>query len=207
MSIKIQVIFYSMYGHVYRMAEAVAEGAKQVLGAEVSLYQVPELTPDDVLEKHGAKAARTTFAKVPVATVDQLAEAHAIIFGTPTRFGNMSAQMRHFLDQTGRLWLSGSLIGKVGSVFASTGTQHGGQETTITSFHTTLLHHGMVIVGVPYSESGLVHMEEISGGTPYGATTLAGPDASCHRSTNELKVARFQGKHFAEIATRLFRQP
>ena len=178
MSIKIQVIFYSMYGHVYRMAEAVAEGAKQVLGTEVSLYQVPELTPDDVLEKHGAKTARAKFAKVPVATVDQLAEAHAIIFGTPTRFGNMSAQMRNFLDQTGRLWLSGSLIGKVGSVFASTGTQHGGQETTITSFHTTLLHHGMVIVGVPYSESGLVHMEEISGGTPYGATTLAGPDGS-----------------------------
>ena len=115
--------------------------------------------------------------------------------------------MRNFLDQTGGLWLKGSLIGKIGSVFASTGTQHGGQETTITSFHTTLLHHGMVIVGVPYSESGLVHMEEISGGTPYGATTLAGPDASCHRSTNELKVARFQGKHFAEIATRLFRQP
>ena len=207
MSIKIQVIFYSMYGHVYRMAEAVAEGAKQVLGAEVSLYQVPELTPDDVLEKHGAKAARTTFAKVPVATVDQLAEAHAIIFGTPTRFGNMSAQMRHFLDQTGRLWLSGSLIGKVGSVFASTGTQHGGQETTITSFHTTLLHHGMVLVGVPYSESGLVHMAEISGGTPYGATTLAGPDGSRHPSANELKVARFQGKHVAEIATRHFRQP
>src|SRR6516225_6317410 len=129
MSIKIQVIFYSMYGHVYRMAEAVAEGAKQVLGAEVSLYQVPELTPDDVLEKHGAKAARASFAKVPVATVDQLAEAHAIIFGTPIRFGNIRAQMRHFLDQTGRLWLSGSHIGKIGSVFASTGTQHGGEES------------------------------------------------------------------------------
>ena len=200
MSIKIQVIFYSMYGHVYRMAEAVAEGAKQVLGAEVSLYQVPELTPDDVLEKKGAKAAKATLAKVPVATVDQLAEAHAFIFGTPTRFGNMSGQMRNFLDQTGRLWLNGSLIGKVGSVFACTGTQHGGQETTITSFHTTLLHHGMVIVGVPYSESGLVHMDEISGGTPYGATTLAGPDGSRHPTANELKVARSRGKHVAEVA-------
>jgi NAD(P)H dehydrogenase (quinone) len=152
---KVQVIFYSMYGHVYKMAQAVVEGAKQVPGAEVSLYQVQELMPEDVLEKYGAKAAKTAFAKVPVATVDQLADAHAIIFGTPTRFGNMAAQMRNFLDQTGGLWMKGGLIGKVGSVFASTGTQHGGQETTITSFHSTLLHHGMVIVGVPYSESGL----------------------------------------------------
>jgi NAD(P)H dehydrogenase (quinone) len=205
MSIKVQVIFYSMYGHVYRMAEAVVEGAKQVHGAEVSLYQVPELIPDDVLEKHGARAAKAAFAKVPVATIDQLADAHAIIFGTPTRFGNMTAQMRNFLDQTGGLWLKGALIGKVGSVFASTGTQHGGQETTITSFHTTLLHQGMVIVGVPYSESGLVHMDEISGGTPYGATTLAGPDGSRLPTANELKVARFQGKHVAEIASKLFR--
>jgi len=205
MSIKVQVIFYSMYGHVYRMAEAVVEGAKQVDGAEVSLYQVPELIPDHVLEKHGARAAKAAFAKVPVATIDQLADAHAIIFGTPTRFGNMTAQMRNFLDQTGGLWLKGALIGKVGSVFASTGTQHGGQETTITSFHTTLLHQGMVIVGVPYSESGLVHMDEISGGTPYGATTLAGPDGSRLPTANELKVARFQGKHVAEIASKLFR--
>jgi len=205
MSIKVQVIFYSMYGHVYRMAEAVVEGAKQVDGAEVSLYQVPELIPDHVLEKHGARAAKAAFAKVPVATIDQLADAHAIIFGTPSRFGNMTAQMRNFLDQTGGLWLKGALIGKVGSVFASTGTQHGGQETTITSFHTTLLHQGMVIVGVPYSESGLVHMDEISGGTPYGATTLAGPDGSRHPTANELKVARFQAKHVAEIASKLFR--
>ena len=138
MSIKVQVIFYSMYDHIYRMAEAVLEGAKQVPGAEVSLYQVAELLPDDVLEKYGAKAAKAAFAKVPVATVDQLADAHAIIFGTPTRFGNMAVPMRNFLDQTGGIWLKGSLIGKVGSVFASTGTQHGGQETTITSFHTTL---------------------------------------------------------------------
>ena len=205
MSIKVQVVFYSMYGHVYRMAEAVAEGAKQVPGAEVSVYQVPELVPDDVLEKYGAKAAKAAFAKIPVATVDQLSEAHAIIFGTPTRFGNMAGQMRNFLDQTGGLWAKGALIGKVGSAFASTGSQHGGQETTLTSFHTTLLHHGMVIVGVPYSESGLMNMTDISGGTPYGATTLAGPDGSRHPSENELKIARFQGKHVAEIAGKLFR--
>jgi NAD(P)H dehydrogenase (quinone) len=205
MSIKVQVIFYSMYGHVYRMAEAVAEGARQVPGAEVSLYQVPELIPDEVLEKYGAKAARAAFAKIPVAKVDQLAEAQAIIFGTPTRFGNMAAQMRNFLDQTGPLWMKGALIGKIGSVFASTGTQHGGQETTITSFHTTLLHHGMVIVGVPYSESGLSHMSDITGGTPYGATTLAGADGSRQPSENELKIARYQGKHVTEIASKLFR--
>ena len=205
MSIKVQVIFYSMYGHVYRMAEAVVEGVKQVPGAEVSLYRVPELVPDDVLEKYGAKAAQAAFAKIPVAKVDQLTDAHAIIFGTPTRFGNMTAQMRNFLDQTGQIWLKGGLIGKVGSVFASTGTQHGGQETTITSFHTTLLHHGMVIVGVPYSESGLVYMDDITGGTPYGATTLAGADGSRQPSENELKIARYQGKHVAEIASKLFR--
>ncbi len=205
MSIKVQVIFYSMYGHVYRMAEAVVEGAKQVPGAEVSLYQVAELIPDDVLEKYGAKAAKTSFAKIPVAKVEQLPEADAIIFGTPTRFGNMAAQMRNFLDQTGPLWMKGALIGKVGSVFASTGTQHGGQETTITSFHSTLLHHGMIIVGVPYSEPGLTNMSEISGGTPYGATALAGADGARQPSENELKVARYQGKHVAEIASKLFR--
>ena len=205
MSIKVQVIFYSMYGHVYKMAQAVEEGAKQVPGAEVSLYQVAELMPDDVLEKYGAKAAKAAFSKVPIATVDQLPDAHAIIFGTPTRFGNMAAQMRNFLDQTGPLWAKGALIGKIGSVFASTGTQHGGQETTITSFHTTLLHQGMVIVGVPYGESGLMHMGDITGGTPYGATTIAGSDGSRQPSENELKIARYQGKHVAEIATRLFR--
>jgi len=205
MSIKVQVIFYSMYGHVYKMAQAVVEGVKQVPGAEVSISQVAELVPDDVLEKYGAKAARASFASVPIATVDQLPEAHAIIFGTPTRFGNMAAQMRNFLDQTGPLWLKGALIGKIGSVFASTASQHGGQETTLTSFHTTLLHQGMIIVGVPYSESGLVHMENISGGTPYGATTIAGTDGSRHPSENELKIARYQGKHIAEIATKLFR--
>jgi len=205
MSINVQVIFYSMYGHVYRMAEAVAEGARQVPGAEVSVYQVAELVPDDVLEKYGAKAARASFAKIPVAKVEHLVDAHAIIFGTPTRFGNMAAQMRNFLDQTGPLWMKGALVGKVGSVFASTGTQHGGQETTITSFHSTLLHQGMVVVGVPYSEPGLTYMGEISGGTPYGATTMAGADGSRQPTENELKIARYQGKHVAEIASKLFR--
>jgi NAD(P)H dehydrogenase (quinone) len=205
MGIKVQVVFYSMYGHVYRMAQEVVEGVKQVPGAEVSLYQVQELIPDDVLEKYGAKAAKAALAKIPVAKPEQLAEADAIIFGTPTRFGNMAAQMRNFLDQTGPLWMKGALAGKVGSVFASTGTQHGGQETTITSFHSTLLHHGMIIVGVPYTEPGLTYMEEISGGTPYGATTMAGKDGSRQPTENELKIARYQGKHVAEITSRLFR--
>ena len=204
MAIKVQVIFYSLYGHVYKMAQAIVEGAKQVPGAEVSLYQVQELMPDDVLEKSGAKAAKAAFSHIPVAVPEQLADAHAIIFGTPTRFGNMAAQMRNFLDQTGGLWFKGGLIGKVGSVFASTATQHGGQETTITSFHTTLLHHGMIVVGVPYSESGLSHMSDITGGTPYGATTLTGSDGARQPSANELQIARYQGKHVAEIASKLF---
>jgi NAD(P)H:quinone oxidoreductase type IV len=205
MGIKVQVVFYSMYGHVYRMAQEVVEGAKQVSGAEVSLYQVPELMSDDILEKYAAKAAKTAFSNVPVAKPEQLAEADAIIFGTPTRFGNMAAQMRNFLDQTGPLWRKGALVGKVGSVFASTGTQHGGQETTITSFHSTLLHHGMIIVGVPYTEPGLTYMGEISGGTPYGATTMAGADGARQPNENELKIARYQGKHVAEIASKLTR--
>jgi NAD(P)H dehydrogenase (quinone) len=200
---KIQVIFYSMYGHIHRMAEAVVEGAKGVPGAEVSLYQVAELVPDAALERTGAKQARAAFAQVPLADPKQLADADAIIFGTPTRFGNMAAQMRNFLDQTGGLWAKGALIGKVGSVFASTGTQHGGQETTITSFHTTLFHLGMVVVGVPYSCEGLSNMTEITGGTPYGATTLAGADGSRRPSENELAIARFQGKHVAEITRKL----
>jgi NAD(P)H:quinone oxidoreductase type IV len=200
---KIQVIFYSMYGHVHQMAEAVVAGAKEVAGAEVSLYQVAELVPDAALERTGAKQAREGFASVPVATPAQLVDADAIIFGTPTRFGNMAAQMRNFLDQTGGLWAKGALIGKVGSVFTSTGTQHGGQETTITSFHSTLLHHGMVIVGVPYSCQELSNMNEITGGSPYGAGTLAGSDGSRHPSANELAIARFQGRHVAEIAAKL----
>lgn len=205
MGIKVNVIFYSMYGHVYKMAQAIAEGAGSVSGTQVNLFQVAETIPDDVLEKYGAKGAKAAFAKVPVATMENLTEANALIFGTPTRFGNMAGQMRNFLDQTGQIWFGGGLIGKVGSVFASTGTQHGGQETTITSFHSTLLHHGMIIVGVPYSEKGLTDMTAISGGTPYGATTMAGADGSRQPTENELKVAKFQGKHVAEITAKLFR--
>jgi len=205
MGIKVHIIFYSMYGHVYRMAEAVTAGVKEVAGAEPSLFQAAEIVPDTMLEKSGAKAARAAFAHVPVATMDSLAEPQAIIFGTPTRFGNMCAQMRNLLDQTGGLWAKGTLVGKIGSVFASTATQHGGQETTLTSFHSTLLHQGMIIVGVPYSESGLTNMSDISGGTPYGATTLAGTDGSRQPSANELKIARYQGRHVAEIASKLFR--
>src|SRR5579883_3212823 len=205
MAARVHVVFYSTYGHVYRMAEAVAEGARLVPGVEAALFQVAELMPADVLKKSGAARARAAFAHVPVAQTANLADADAIIFGTPTRFGNMAAQMRNFLDQTGGLWAQGKLIGKVGSVFASTGSQHGGQETTITSFHTTLLHHGMIIVGVPYSEQGLTNMTEISGGTPYGATTMAGGDGKRLPSENELTIARFQGKHVAEITARLVR--
>jgi NAD(P)H:quinone oxidoreductase type IV len=203
MSAQVQVVFYSMYGHIYKMAEAVVEGARSIDGVEVSLYQVAELVPEDALERTGAKAARAAFAHVPVIQPQQLAEADGIIFGTPTRFGNMCAQMRNFLDQTGQLWLSGALAGKVGSVFTSTATQHGGQETTITSFHSTLLHHGMIIAGVPYTEQRLLNMDEITGGTPYGASTLAKGDGSRQPSDNELAIARFQGRHVAGIAKRL----
>ena len=203
MATQIQVVFYSMYGHIYRMAEAVAEGARQVADTEVALYQVPELMPEEALAKSGAQAARAAFAHVPVIAPDRLAEADAVIFGTPTRFGNMCAQMRNFLDQTGGLWMKGALIGKVGSAFTSTATQHGGQETTLTSFHTTLLHHGMVIVGVPYSEARQMTLVEISGGSPYGASTITAGDGSRPPSENELDIARFQGKHVATIARRL----
>ncbi|OBS08563.1 NAD(P)H:quinone oxidoreductase [Acidihalobacter prosperus] len=202
MSVKVQVVFYSMYGHIYKMAEAVAEGARAA-GADVDVYRVAELVPDEVLEKYGAKQAQAAYAHVPVIQPEQLAEADAIIFGTPTRFGMMTAQMRNFLDQTGGLWMQGKLIGKVGSVFTSTGTQHGGHETTITSFHTTLLHQGMIIVGVPYSEQRLLTMDEISGGSPYGAGTLASGDGSRQPSENELAIARFQGEHVTGIARRL----
>lgn len=200
---KIQVVFYSMYGHIHKMAEAVADGARQVAGAEVAVLQVPELVPSEGLAKAGADKTRAAFAHVPIADPKSLAEADAIIFGTPTRFGNMCAQMRNFLDQTGGLWMKGALIGKVGSVFTSTGTQHGGQETTITSFHTVLLHHGMILVGLPYSAPGLTVMSEISGGSPYGAATLADKDGSRQPSENELTLARFQGRHVAQITAKL----
>ena len=200
---RIDVVFYSMYGHVYAMAEAVAEGAGEHPDAEVNLYQILELMPDEALEKSGAKQARQAFAHVPTAKPEQLGEADAIIFGTPTRFGNMCAQMRNFLDQTGSLWANGALIGKVGSVFTSTASQHGGQETTLTSVHTTLLHQGMIIVGVPYSEQRLVNMDEITGGTPYGATTITRGDGSRQPSENELAIARTQGRWVAEITKKM----
>jgi NAD(P)H dehydrogenase (quinone) len=203
MSTKVLVLYYSSYGHIERMAGAIAEGGRSVEGTEVVIKRVPELVPEEIARKSGMKLDQAA----PIATIDELPEYDAIIFGTPTRFGNMAAQMRNFLDQTGRLWMSGALIGKVGSVFASTATQHGGQETTITSFHTTLFHLGFVVVGVPYSCKGLLDMDEISGGTPYGATTLAGGDGSRQPSENELAIARFQGEHVARIAQRLARRP
>ena len=193
---KVLVLYYSMYGHIEIMANAVAEGARSVAGTAVTIKRVPDLVPEDVARKAGAKLDQAA----PIATVDELANYDAIIFGAPTRFGNICAQMRNFLDQTGRLWLNGKLIGKVGSVFTSTGTQHGGQETTITSLHTTLLHHGMIIVGVPYSCQEIMNMSEITGGSPYGASTLAGGDGSRQPSANEIKIARFQGSHVAKVA-------
>jgi NAD(P)H:quinone oxidoreductase type IV len=200
----VKIFFYSMYGHVYRLAEAVADGAHTVPDVNVALYQVPEVISEEILERIGAKEPRAHFAHIPVAAIDDLATADALIFGTPTRFGNMCGQMRNYLDQAGGLWVQNKLVGKVGSVFCSTGTQHGGQETTITSFHTTLLHLGMIIVGTPYSHPALTHMDDISGGTPYGATTLAGADGRSRAvSDNELAIARFQGQHVATIAKKL----
>lgn len=193
---KVLVLYYSMYGHVETMAKAVAAGALGVEGVEVAIRRVPDLVPEEVARKAGARLDQ----EAPIATVDELPQYDAIVFGTPTRFGNMCAQMRNFLDQTGRLWMGGGLVGKVGSVFTSTATQHGGQETTITSFHSTLLHHGMIVVGVPYSCVDLMEMAEITGGSPYGAGTLAGGDGRRLPSENELKIARFQGAHVARVA-------
>ncbi len=193
---KILVLYYSMYGHTETMAKAVAEGARSVEDTEVTLKRVPEIIPEEKARDAGVKLDQSA----PVASTAELADYDAIIFGTPTRFGNMCAQMRNFLDQTGGLWANGKLIGKVGSVFTSTGTQHGGQETTITSFHTTLLHHGMIIVGVPYSCKGITKMNEITGGSPYGSSTLADSDGSREPSENEIDIARFQGAHVAEVA-------
>lgn len=200
MAVKVYIIFYSMYGHTYKLSTYIAEGAKSVEDVEVTIFQVPELVPLDVLKKTGAYESRQTFAHVPLITVDRLPEADALIFGTPTRFGNMCAQMKNFIDQTGQLWAKGALINKVGSVFTSTATQHGGQETTIYTFLTVLLHHGMVVVGLPYSHRGLTEMNEITGGSPYGASTLAGVDGSRQPSTNEYEIAKFQGAHVAKIA-------
>jgi NAD(P)H dehydrogenase (quinone) len=199
-------VFYSMYGHVHQLARAVAVGAGEVDGAEVGLYQVAELVPAAILERSGAKAARAAFAALPLATPEQLAEADAILFGAPTRFGNMCAQMRNYLDQTGSLWMSGALVGKVAGAFTSTASQHGGQETTLTSFHTTLLHLGLIVVGVPYAEQRLLEMQEISGGTPYGASTITKGDGSRQPSMNELAIARYQGRYTTAIAKALVRR-
>lgn len=196
---KVLILYYSAYGHIEKMAEAVAEGARAVPGTEVTVKRVPELVPEEIAKTSGMKLDQPA----PIATVDELADYDAIIFGTPTRFGNMCAQMRNFLDQTGGHWMKGTLVGKVGSVFTSTATQHGGQETTITSFHSTLLHQGMIIVGLPYAFPGLTNMDEITGGSPYGASTLAKGDGSRQPSANELDGARYQGKHVAQITAKL----
>lgn len=200
---KVLVLFYSMYGHVFRMAQAVASGAGEVPGTEVVLRRVPETLPREVLEKMGALEPQKAFEDVPVATVSDLEEADAVIFGTPTRFGNMAAQMRAFLDATGGLWARGALVGKVGGVFTSTGTQHGGQESTILSFQVTLLHHGMVIAGLPYAFKGQMNNEGIVGGSPYGATTVAGTSGERSPGEIDLAGARFQGKYIASLAAAL----
>jgi len=200
---KVLVLYYSSYGHVETMANKVAEGARSVSGVEVTVKRVPETIDTERAKAAGIKLEQSA----PVATPDELANYDAIIFGTPTRFGDMAAQMRTFLDQTGGLWMKGALVGKLGSVFTSTGTQHGGQEMTLKSFHTTLLHHGMSVVGVPYAAQGLVNMNEITGGTPYGASTLAGADGSRQPSQNELEIAHFQGKHVAELAVKFTAKP
>jgi len=199
---KVLIVYYSMYGHIQRMAEAVAEGAKEVGGTEVEMRRVPETLSVEVLSKMGAVEAQEAFSHVPICKVDELASADAVIFGTPTRFGNMCGQMRQFLDATGQLWAKGALVGKVGSVFTSSATQHGGQESTILSFHFTLLHHGFVIVGLPYSFQGQMRIDEVTGGSPYGASTIAGGQGERMPSDNELAAARFQGKHVATIASK-----
>ncbi len=192
---RVLVLYYSSYGHTEAMATAAARGARAA-GADVSVKRVPELVPEDVAVSSGLKMDQPA----EIADPAELANYDAIIFGTPTRFGNMAAQMRNFLDQTGSLWANGELIGKVGSVFVSTATQHGGQETTITSFHTTLLHHGFIIVGLPFSSPHLMDVSEVMGSSPYGAGTIAASDGSRQPSEKELECARFQGKHVAEIA-------
>ena len=200
---KVLIVYYSTYGHVHKMAEAIAEGVGQVEGAEAVLRRVPETLTPEVIDKMGAVDTQKAQDQIPICTVDELAEADAVIFGTPTRFGNMCGQMRQFLDATGQLWATGALVGKVGSVFTSSATQHGGQESTILSFHISLLHHGFVIVGLPYAFQGQMRTDEITGGSPYGASTIAGGAGERMPSENELEGARFQGRHVAEIASKL----
>ncbi|MDF2876185.1 MAG: pnpB [Sporomusa sp.] len=201
---KVLVVYYSLYGHIHHMAEAVAAGVREVNGAEAVLRRIPETLSVEILEKMGAIEAQKAFSHIPICTLDELADADAIIFGTPTRFGNMCGQMRQFLDATGQLWQQGKLVGKAGSVFTSTATQHGGQESTLLSVHTTLLHHGMVIVGLPYTFAGQSIINELTGGSPYGASTIAGGRGERMPSANELAGATFQGKHVATIAQKLY---
>ena len=205
MAVNVQIVFYSLYGHVWRMAEAVAEGARRVGGAQVQVMQVPETLPADVLAKMGATDAKKAFAHVPLADPLRLAEADAILLGVPTRYGAAPAQMQSFLDATGQLWATGKLIGKVGSCFTSTASQHGGHEMTIVHTHTFFLHQGMIVVGLPYSNQGLLTLTEITGGSPYGAGTIAGTRGERLPSENELTLARAQGQHVADIAARLSR--
>jgi NAD(P)H dehydrogenase (quinone) len=203
---KILIVYYSMYGHIYKMAEAMAQGVREVKGAEVKMLRVPETLTDDILEKMGAVDFQKKSAHINVCAPADLISADAIIFGTPTRFGNMCGQMRQFLDSTGDIWAKGLLVGKVGSVFTSSATQHGGQESTILSFHTTLLHQGMIIVGLPYAFEGQMRIDEITGGSPYGASTISGTNGERQPSENELQAAKFQGKHVAQIAAKLVRK-
>jgi NAD(P)H dehydrogenase (quinone) len=196
---RILILYWSAYGHIEQMAKAVADGARSVAGAEVVLKRVPELSSED----EAKRAGRNLDQSVPIAIVEELAGYDAIIFGAPTRFGNVAAPMRAFLDRTGGLWAADALVGKVGSVFTSSATQHGGQESTILSFHITLLHHGMVVVGLPYSCKAQTTLDEITGGSPYGASTIAAGDGSRQPSENELGIARFQGEHVARIAAKL----
>jgi NAD(P)H dehydrogenase (quinone) len=200
---KVLVVFYSMYGHIYKMAEAVVEGVREVPDCEAVLMRVPETLPEQVLGLMGALEVQKGLAHIPVATVNDLAAADAIIFGSPTRFGNMCGQMRQFLDATGGLWAKNSLVGKVGSVFTSSNTQHGGQESTILSFHNTLLHHGMLIAGLPYSFAGQSDNSAMSGCSPYGASTIAGIKGELSPTANDLAGARFQGAYVARIAQKL----
>lgn len=200
---KLLVVYYSMYGHIYEMAQNVMAGANSVAGVEAELRRVPETLPQEVLEKMGALDSLKRQGEVKVCTVNELGEADAIIFGTPTRFGMMCGQMKQFLDATGGLWLSGALVGKAGSVFTGSNTQHGGQESTILNFHTLLLHQGMVIVGLPYTFPGQMEIGMVSGCSPYGASTIAGPDGSLSPNENEKAGAHFQGKHVATIALKL----
>ncbi len=200
---KVLVLFYSSYGHMYQMAQSAVAGAEEVEGSEVKIMRVPELLSDEVLGQIGALEAQKQWADVPVAGPEDMEWADAVIFGIPTRFGNMIGQMRMFLDSTGPQWASGALVGKVGSVMSSSATQHGGQESTILTTQVTLLHHGMVIVGLPYAYQGQTTISEVSGGSPYGASTITGGDGSRMPSENELQAARFQGRHVAEIAGKL----